>query len=77
MKTIYIIPDVHTEESAEQILLKGGMFNASFYAKELGDILETLTPETQRYLLTMARELLSLQEKLLEGNQGSDTSVSR
>ena len=56
---------------------KGEMFNASPYAKELGDILETLTPETQRYLLTMARELLSLQEKLLEGNQGSDTSVSR
>lgn len=56
---------------------KGGMFNASPYAKELGDILETLTPETQRYLLTMARELLSLQEKLSEGNQGSDTSVSR
>lgn len=56
---------------------KGEMFNASPYAKELGDILETLTPETQRYLLTMARELLSLQEKLSEGNQGSDTSVSR
>lgn len=56
---------------------KGEMFNASPYAKELGDILETLTPETQRYLLTMARELLSLQEKLLEGNQGSDTSASR
>ena len=56
---------------------KGEMFNASPYAKELGDILETLTPETQRYLFTMARELLSLQEKLSEGNQGSDTSVSR
>lgn len=54
---------------------KGEMFNASPYVKELGDILENLTPETQRYLLIMARELLSLQEKLLEENRRSDISM--
>ena len=54
---------------------KGEMFNASPSVKELGDILETLTPETQRYLLIMARELLSLQEKLLEENRRSDISM--
>jgi hypothetical protein len=49
------------------------MFKDSPYLKELGDILTNLTPETQKYLLIMARELLDVQEKLLakvdtEGN---------
>jgi transcriptional regulator with XRE-family HTH domain len=46
---------------------KGEMFNASPYVKELGDILTRLTPDTQQYLLLMARELLNLQQKLLDG----------
>ena len=50
---------------------KGEMFNASPYAKELCDILGELTPETQQYLLLMARELLKVQEKLLA--QAKDT----
>jgi transcriptional regulator with XRE-family HTH domain len=45
---------------------KGQMFNDSPYVKELCDIFVNLTPETQRYLLLMARELLGVQQKLLE-----------
>jgi DNA-binding XRE family transcriptional regulator len=44
---------------------KGQMFNSSPYVKEITDIMENLTPDTQQYLLLMAQELLSVQEKLL------------
>ena len=44
----------------------GEIFNASPYLKELCDILVSLTPETQQYLLLMARELLNVQKKLLD-----------
>lgn len=43
----------------------GEMFSASPYEKELSDILDMLAPETQEHLLTVARELLKLQRKLL------------
>ncbi|MCL1941214.1 MAG: helix-turn-helix transcriptional regulator [Synergistaceae bacterium] len=45
---------------------EGEMFNASPYLKEFCDILVNLTPETQEYLLIMARKLLNVQKKLLD-----------
>lgn len=45
---------------------EGEMFNApSPYAKELEEILDRLKPETQEYLLIIARELLTVQRKLV------------
>ena len=43
--------------------LRGG------YAKELEQILESLAPATQEYLLLVARELLNTQRKLLNSKQ--------
>jgi len=45
---------------------KGEMLKASPQLKELGDILVDLTPETQEYLLLVARELRNVQQKLLK-----------
>ena len=45
---------------------KGEMFNDSPYLNEFCDILWNLTPETQGSLLLIARELLSVQQKLLD-----------
>ena len=62
---------------------EGEMFNApSPYAKELETILDRLKPETQEYLLLIARELLAVQRKLLrrygplppEGPPGTDAA---
>lgn len=50
---------------------KGEMTKASPYVKELSDILMELTPDTQKYLLLMARELLDVQEKLLQANNNA------
>ncbi|MDP1394429.1 helix-turn-helix transcriptional regulator [Lysinibacillus capsici] len=44
---------------------KGEMFNSSLYEKELIDIFDNLAPETQEYLLVIAKELLNTQKKLL------------
>ncbi len=44
---------------------EGEMFNSSLYEKELIDIFDNLTLETQEYLLVMAKELLNTQQKLL------------
>jgi hypothetical protein len=44
--------------------------------KEISDIMENLTPETQQYLLLMAQELLSVQEKLLHrSDDGNATKM--
>ena len=61
---------------------EGQMFNSSPYTKEISDIMESLTSETQQYLILMGRELLNIQEQLLgkrtgcsqseEGNDPSD-----
>lgn len=45
---------------------QGEMFTSSPYEKEFTEIFNNLTPETQEYLLTMARELLNTQKKLLK-----------
>ena len=44
---------------------EGQMFNSSPYAKEICEIMESLTSETQQYLILMGRELLNIQESLL------------
>lgn len=44
---------------------EGEMFISSPYEKEFTAIFAHLTPETQQYLLLMARELLNTQQKLL------------
>lgn len=44
---------------------KGDMFLSSPYEKEFTEIFSHLAPETQQYLLLMARELLNTQQKLL------------
>ena len=59
---------------------EGEMFLSSPYEKEFIDIFSRLAPETQQYLLLMAKELLKTQERLLEskdkqqagGNGGGD-----
>ncbi len=50
---------------------EGEMFDASPYEGEFLSIFEELRPETQQYLLTMARELLNTQTQLLD--RPSDT----
>ena len=51
---------------------KGVMLKNSPYLKELCDILVNLTPDTQQYLLLMARELLNVQAKLLDKVDAED-----
>jgi transcriptional regulator with XRE-family HTH domain len=51
---------------------KGEMFNDSPHLKEFCDILVNLTPETQNYLLIVARELLNTQTKLLDKIENKD-----
>jgi transcriptional regulator with XRE-family HTH domain len=46
---------------------RGEMFGSSPYVKELLDIFERLTPDTQDFLMEMARKLLEYQEKTTVG----------
>jgi transcriptional regulator with XRE-family HTH domain len=55
---------------------EGTMLNSSPYTKEITDIMENLTPETQQYLLLMAKELLKIQGKLLNRTDDSDAPSS-
>ena len=48
---------------------EGDMFSSTPYTKEFSEIFSRLLPETQSYLLHMAKELLRTQEKLLEHGQ--------
>ena len=45
---------------------KGEMFNSYPHLQELSEILANLTPEAQKYLLLMARELLNVQKELMD-----------
>jgi transcriptional regulator with XRE-family HTH domain len=57
---------------------EGLMFNSSPYTNEITKIMECLAPETQQYLLVMARELLNTQEKLLNRqNDGSTAGAAK
>lgn len=47
---------------------KDDMFFSSPYKKEFTEIFNNLEPETQQYLLLMAKELLNTQKKLLKQN---------
>lgn len=47
---------------------EGDKFSFSPYEKEFVEIFENLIPDTQQYLLLMAKELLKTQEKLLSSN---------
>jgi len=71
LKLICIIFNVNEEWLSTG---KGEMFNDSPHLKEICDILVNLTPETQKYLLLMARELLNTQNKLLEKTNTESTS---
>lgn len=44
---------------------EGEMFQVSPYEKELLEIFDNLVPETQDYLLVVAKELLEMQETLV------------
>jgi len=44
---------------------EGEMFQSSPYEKELLTLYGKLVPETQEYLLVIAKELLKIQQKLL------------
>lgn len=48
---------------------EGEMFSSTPYTKEFSEIFSRLLPETQSYLLHMAKELLRTQEKLLGHGQ--------
>ncbi|MEB2299593.1 helix-turn-helix domain-containing protein [Lysinibacillus xylanilyticus] len=48
---------------------EGEMFKSSLYENELIEIFNNLNPETQQYLLVMAKELLYTQQKLLSKNE--------
>ena len=47
----------------------GDMFFSSPYEKEFTEIFSHLAPETQQYLLLMAKELLNTQQKLLNQDE--------
>lgn len=52
----------------------GEMFLASPYEGELTRIFNSLTPETQQYLFLMAKELLDLQQKLLNSKKDNKSA---
>jgi len=52
---------------------EGNMFFNSPYEKEFLEIFSHLVPATQEYLLHMARELLTAQEKLLNPNSDANS----
>ncbi|MDL2263678.1 helix-turn-helix domain-containing protein [Synergistaceae bacterium OttesenSCG-928-I11] len=45
---------------------QGEMFNSTLYEDEFRDVFLKLEPETQEYLLTMAKELHVTQQKLMK-----------
>lgn len=53
---------------------EGDMFFSSPYEKEFTEIFNNLTPETQQYLLLMAKELLNTQQKLLNKHLNTDNT---
>ena len=53
---------------------KGKIFNDSPYVKELCDILGDLTPDTQKALLLIAKELLRVEQKQIEDEKSSSKS---
>ena len=56
---------------------KGKMFNDSPYVKEICDILGDLTPETQKSLLVIAKELLRVEQKQKESEKNSENDETK
>ena len=56
---------------------KGTMFNNSPYVKEICDILGDLTPDTQKSLLLIAKELLRVEQKQAESEEKSSKSEEK
>lgn len=52
----------------------GDMFISSPYEKEFKSIFNNLTPETQQYLMTMAKELLNTQNRLINSKDTNKTT---
>lgn len=52
---------------------EGEMFSSSPHEKEFQQIFDELTPDTQQYLLLMAKELLKVQQKLLGEAESHNT----
>lgn len=56
---------------------KGKIFNDSPYVKEICDILGDLTPDTQKSLLLIAKELLRVEQKQAESEEKSSKSEEK
>ena len=72
-KYIKVICSVFNVNEAWLRTGEGEMFSASPYEKEFIRIFSTLLPQTQRYLLLMAKELLNTQQALLEQSTAPDS----
>lgn len=49
---------------------EGNMFNSTPYERELLNIFDNLTPESQEYLFTIASGLLEHEKKILKSKEG-------
>ena len=56
---------------------QGKMFNDSPYVKEICDVLGDLTPETQKSLLVIAKELLRVEQKHKENEKNSKNNEAK
>lgn len=56
---------------------QGKMFNDSPYVKEICDVLGDLTPETQKSLLVIAKELLRVEQKHKESEKNSKNNEAK
>ena len=56
---------------------KGKIFNDSPYVQEICDILGDLTPDTQKSLLLIAKELLRVEQKQAESEEKSSKSEEK
>lgn len=56
---------------------KGKIFNDSPYVKEICDVLGDLTPETQKSLLVIAKELLRVEQKHKESEKISENDETK
>ena len=62
------------KEGIKKVLGGEDVSSLTIAIKEFTDIFGHLTPETQQYLLLMAKELLNTQQKLLSPNPERPTS---
>ena len=72
-KYIKVICSIFNVSETYFLTGEGDMFLSSPYEKEFMEIFSRLAPETQQYLLLMAKELLNTQQKLLAKGRESFT----